>query len=196
MMRGSMMEGGHPSAAMRSAGKLPLKSLSSASLGSLGHHHLDELFVVDLPIAVDISLADHLVHLLIGELFPEIGHDMAKLCCTDEAIAIAIEHLESLDELLLRVRVLHLTRHERQKLWKIDGAIAIGVHLVDHVLQLGLRRILAQRPHDRAQLLGGDGAITILVEEGEGLLELSDLLLGKLISHEDGKMRSKKSWGN
>merc|ERR1712151_584704 len=114
---------------MRYAGKL--HSNHSASLGSLGHHHLDELFVVDLPIAVDISLADHLVHLLIGELFPEIGHDMAELCCTDEAIAIAIENLEGLNELLLRVRVLHLTRHERQELWKINGAIAIGVHLVD-----------------------------------------------------------------
>merc|ERR1719203_1429887 len=194
MMRGSMMEGGHPSAAMRSAGKLPLKSLSAASLGSLGHHHLDELFVVDLPIAVDISLADHLVDLLIGELFPEVGHDMAKLCCTDEAIAITIEDLESLDELLLRVRVLHLACHQRQELGEIDGTIAIGVHLVDHVLQVSLSRVLTQRPHDRAQLLCGDGTITILIEEREGLLELSDLLLGELISHECEKMCSRRNW--
>jgi len=31
-----------------------------------------------------------------------------------------------------------------------------------------------------AELLGGDGAIAVLVEEGESLLELRDLLLGKL----------------
>ena len=35
-----------------------------------------------------------------------------------------------------------------------------------------------------SQLLGGDGAVSILVEEGECLLELSDLLLSQLISLE------------
>ena len=33
-----------------------------------------------------------------------------------------------------------------------------------------------------SQLLGGDGAVSVLVEQGECLLELSDLLLGQLIS--------------
>ena len=32
-----------------------------------------------------------------------------------------------------------------------------------------------------AKLLGGDSAVTILVEKGEGLLELSNLLLSKLV---------------
>ena len=35
---------------------------------------------------------------------------------------------------------------------------AQGAHLVDHVLQLRLRRVLAQRPHHCAQLLGRHGA--------------------------------------
>ena len=34
-----------------------------------------------------------------------------------------------------------------------------STHLVDHVLQLRLGRVLPQRPHHRAQLLGGDGAL-------------------------------------
>jgi hypothetical protein len=33
-----------------------------------------------------------------------------------------------------------------------------------------------------SQLLGGDGAVSILVEEREGLLELSNLLLCQLVS--------------
>ena len=40
---------------------------------------------------------------------------------------------------------------------------------------------LPKRTHDGAQLLGGDGAVTVLVEEGERLLELGDLLFSKLI---------------
>lgn len=43
-------------------------------------------------------------------------------------------------------------------------SLTISVHLVDHVLQLRLRRVLAQRPHDRAELFGGDCAVTVLVE--------------------------------
>ena len=56
-------------------------------------------------------------------------------------------------------------------------------YLVDHVLKLSLGRVLAERAHDSAQLLRGDGAITILVEEGKCLLELCNLLLSKLVGH-------------
>ena len=48
----------------------------------------------------------------------------------------------------------------------------IRIHLVDHVLQLSFCGVLSQRPHHCAQFLGGDGAITILVEQWERLLEL------------------------
>ncbi|RNF11225.1 hypothetical protein TcG_09241, partial [Trypanosoma cruzi] len=60
--------------------------------------------------------------------------------------------------------------------------LPVLVHLVDHVLQLRLRRVLAQRAHHRAELLRRDGAIAVLVEQREGLLELGDLLVGQLIS--------------
>jgi hypothetical protein len=49
-------------------------------------------------------------------------------------------------------------------------------------LELGLGGVLAQRPHDGAQLLGRDGAVAVLVEQREGLLELGDLLLCQLVS--------------
>ena len=52
------------------------------------------------------------------------------------------------------------------------------VHLIDHVLELSLGGVLAKRAHDRAQLLGGDSAIAVLVEERECLLVLGDLFLG------------------
>jgi hypothetical protein len=55
-------------------------------------------------------------------------------------------------------------------------------------LELGLGGVLAQRPHDGAQLLGRDGAIAVLVEEREGLLELGDLFLGQLIGLEQVSM--------
>lgn len=39
---------------------------------------------------------------------------------------------------------------------EVDGAIVVGVHLVDHILQLRLAGVLAERAHDGAQFLGGD----------------------------------------
>ena len=47
-------------------------------------------------------------------------------------------------------------------------------------LQLGLCGPLPDGPHDRAQLIGGDGAVALLVEEGERLLQL---LVGQLAGH-------------
>ena len=67
-------------------------------------------------------------------------------------------------------------------LGEVDGAGAVDIDLVDHVLELGLGRVLAEGAHDGAKLLGGDGAIAILVKEGEGLLELGNLFFGELVS--------------
>jgi hypothetical protein len=72
-------------------------------------------------------------------------------------------------------------RAGRGHLREIDGAGAIGVDLIDHVLELGLGGVLAEGAHNCPQLLGGDGAIAILVEQGEGLLELGNLFLGELV---------------
>merc|ERR1740123_284322 len=110
-----------------------LLSTPTHVFGSLCHHHLYELLVIDLAIPVYVCLADHLIDLLICELLPKIGHHMAELGRTDEAIAVAIEDLERFDQLLLCVCILHLPCHQRQELWKIDRAVPVGVDLIDHV---------------------------------------------------------------
>lgn len=43
---------------------------------------------------------------------------------------------------------------------EVNGAIVVGVDLVNHILQLRLGRVLAKGPHDRAELLGGDLSYT------------------------------------
>ena len=51
------------------------------------------LLVVDLPVAIDVRLADHLVDLLVRELLAEVRHHVAQLGGADEAVAITVEHL-------------------------------------------------------------------------------------------------------
>mmetsp|Transcript_17193 Transcript_17193/g.43122 ORF Transcript_17193/g.43122 Transcript_17193/m.43122 type:complete len:228 (+) Transcript_17193:318-1001(+) len=153
---------------------------SSVAPSGLGEHHVDELLVVDLPITIHICLTNHLLNLLFRELLAQVGHHVPELSSRDVAVAILIEHTEGLLQLVLVVCVLHLAGHEHEELWEIDGAVAISVHLVDHVLQLGLSGVLAQGAHDGAQLFRGDGAISVLVEQSEGLLEFGNLLLSQL----------------
>ena len=115
--------------------------------------------------------------------FSEIGHDVAQLGSADEAVAITIEDLEGFNQLLFSVGILHLARHQRQELGEVNCSVAICVNLVDHVLQFSLGGVLIQRSHHGSQLFGGDGAIAILVEQREGLLELCDLLFSQLVRH-------------
>merc|ERR1711998_229001 len=154
--------------------------------GLLGHHDLDELFVVDLSIAINISFADHLVDLLVSELLAQVGHHMTKFSCGDETVAVLVEHFESLLDLFLRVRVLHLPRHEVEELRKVDSATAVDIDFIDHVLELCLSWVLAEGAHDGAQLLGGDRTIAILIKKGESFLEFSDLFLCELVGGHAG----------
>merc|ERR1739841_105350 len=118
---------------------------------SLGHHHSDELLVVDVTVSVDIGLSDHLIDLLVGELLSKVGHDVSQLSGGDETVAISIEDLEGLDELLFGVGVLHLSGHEGQELWEVDGSVTVSVDLVDHVLELSFSWVLSKGSHDSSE---------------------------------------------
>jgi hypothetical protein len=111
---------------------------------------------VNSSVTVLVSLPDHLIDLIVGELLADAGHDVPELSSGDEAVVVAVEDLEGLADLLLGVSVLHLARHHGEELGEVNGAVVVGVNLVDHVLQLRLGGVLAERAHHGAELLGGD----------------------------------------
>ena len=39
---------------------------------------------------------------------------------------------------------------------KVNRPVVVGINLVDHILQLGLRRVLTERSHNGTQLLRSD----------------------------------------
>merc|ERR1719401_3283289 len=110
-----------------SLGAAPGNTLGSAT--SLRLHHLHELVEIDLVVHVGVGLLYHLVHLTAEQLLPKVVHGGPELIGADEAIAISVEDLESLDQLLLCVRVLHLPGHQRQELREVDGPVAIRIDL-------------------------------------------------------------------
>ena len=80
--------------------------------------------VIDLSVAVDVGLADHLVDLLVGELLAEVGHDVAQLGRGYEPVAVLVEDAERFADFLLTVRVLHFAGHHRQEFGEIYRAVA------------------------------------------------------------------------
>merc|ERR1719424_1302840 len=92
------------------------------------HHHFDELLVVDLSIAINISLTDHFINFFIGKFLTKVSHDVAKLSSGDESITVFVENLESLKDFFLRVRVFHLAGHHGKELRDINAThVLIGL---------------------------------------------------------------------
>jgi hypothetical protein len=71
-----------------------------------------------------------------------------------------------------------IVRLRTTNLGEVDRVVSIGINLdssaaahpkevlaclVDHVLKLSLGRVLAKGAHDSAELLGGDGSISICI---------------------------------
>lgn len=87
--------------------------------------------VIDLTVAVDVGLADHLVDLLVGELLAEVGHDVAQLSRRYEPVAVLVEDTECFADFLLAIRVLHFAGHHRQEFGEIYRAVAWNSKRVD-----------------------------------------------------------------
>ncbi|KAF2653122.1 t-SNARE [Lophiostoma macrostomum CBS 122681] len=63
------------------------------------------VLTVNSPIAVLISLPDHLINLVVSQFLADRGHDMAQFGSRDIAVVVAIEHLEGFTDLLFRLRL-------------------------------------------------------------------------------------------
>ena len=76
---------------------------------SSGHHHSNELLVVNVAVSVDICLPNHLINFFVGEFFAQVGHDVSKFGGGNEAVSVSIEYFEGFDELLFSIGVLHFS---------------------------------------------------------------------------------------
>ena len=85
---------------------------------------------------VSPSHSDHLLHHLLCHFLPQAAHHETQLLHADQTIAVLVEHLEGFSDLFLAVCVLHHPDHHSEELSDVNGAVAIRVHLIDHILQL------------------------------------------------------------
>jgi hypothetical protein len=132
-----------------------------------------------------ISLLEQLVNLLICQFLPQVRHCVSELLESNgRALRIENGH-HSLDELVFRIGLFVFFGHERQELREVDFTGAVWVDLLDPLLEVFLGGGLVQRPDHEWKLLSlkmieygsFDNVVAVFVEQSEGLLELSDLLL-------------------
>mmetsp|Transcript_92711 Transcript_92711/g.235781 ORF Transcript_92711/g.235781 Transcript_92711/m.235781 type:complete len:200 (+) Transcript_92711:785-1384(+) len=84
---------------------------------------------------------------------------MSEVRGRNHPVAASVKHLEHVHDLLLRVCVFHLARHQGEEFRKVNSPCTISVDLIDHVLKLRRRRVLAERAHYRAELLDAKNAV-------------------------------------
>mmetsp|Transcript_3376 Transcript_3376/g.5541 ORF Transcript_3376/g.5541 Transcript_3376/m.5541 type:complete len:232 (-) Transcript_3376:4-699(-) len=143
-------------------------------------HDAVELVRVDLAVAVAVGLVDHVLQLLLRHVLAQLlGHPLQVLE-RDLARLVVVKEAEGLQDLFPAVLLRHLGGHHLEELVKVDRAGAVLVNVRDHLLDLLLLRLKAQRPHRNLQLLGVNGAGAVGVEKIEGLPDLLFLLLGQL----------------
>mmetsp|Transcript_997 Transcript_997/g.4050 ORF Transcript_997/g.4050 Transcript_997/m.4050 type:complete len:217 (+) Transcript_997:70-720(+) len=142
-------------------------------------HDAEEFLLVDLAVAVAVSLVDHLLKLLVGHVLAELLRHALEVLEADLAGLIVVEEAESLHDLLAGVALAHLGGHHGEELLEVDGAGAILVDVGDHLLDLLLLGLEAEGAHGNLELLGVDGAGAVGVEEVERLADLLLLLLGE-----------------
>ena len=103
-------------------------------------------FIVDLSVAVDVGLLNHLVDFLVRQLLAEVRHHVTQFRRGNEAVAVLIEHCnkrenaattrldrmrevtsrtsESFADLVFTVLLLHLSSHHREELREVDGSVS------------------------------------------------------------------------
>ena len=142
-------------------------------------HETPEVLNVDLSITIRISLSNHRVQLLVREALSQTVHHLTQLALRDIAILI---HIKDSKCLFHFVHILYTSAPGREHTGSLDLnadqvheliirnlTILVLIHAQHHLFNIVIARILAERPHNRLQLLSGDLSILVLVKNLKGL---------------------------
>ena len=135
-----------------------------------------KLFIVDVALGIFLS-SEQLFHFFVSQLFTEVSHQMTEFSRGNVAIAVLVEVTETLDEVIGGIDRA-LARDGLQD-WQEDFEAnpLLRSVLVRNLLHFRLCRILAKGSEHLSDLGHLDLAVALLVEDGEGLLEIYDLVL-------------------
>ena len=76
---------------------------------------------------------------------------------------------------LFSISLTHSSGHNGEELWEINNASTFFINFINQVLKFSVCWVLTKRSHNCYEFIVSNCAITILIEKGESLLELSNL---------------------
>lgn len=135
-----------------------LRGLAALLILSAGGQHGDQLRGVDEAFVVDVHLVVGLVDFVGGELVAP-GHERVPEPLGVD-LALVVEGLEGVDDDVILVGTAgHAVREEGEELSKVDGAGC----LINHLVELLLRRQPAEGVEGGAQIVLADDAVLVVV---------------------------------
>ena len=105
------------------------------------------------------------LQLLLAHHLPNLLRHPPQILQADLPRLIVVKQSKRLEYLLFAVSLAHLLRHHVEELGEVDLARAVAVDVADHLLQLLLLGLEAQRAHGHLQLLRVDLLTAVRVEQ-------------------------------
>ena len=134
-------------------------------------HHVDELTVVNLAVAIGVHTVEKLNNLLLAQSKVIVGQALTQLRLADRAIVVLIEVGKGRAQMAL-VQIVVALKASCNELCVIDQAVLVRINHVHGVQHLLLRDVdLRDLVKTRLEFFVGERAVTILVHLGESLSE-------------------------
>lgn len=114
------------------------------------------------------------------ELLADGSEDVAEVRDGDGARCVLVEDAEGVAKRAVEGLRAEVGAHEVEEAREVEGGRELL--LGGDVAELRLRRVPTQGTHEDAELRGGDAAVAVSVEEGEGLPHRRNLLLAQLLA--------------
>eukprot|EP00411_Alexandrium_monilatum_P087858 CAMPEP_0175717000 /NCGR_PEP_ID=MMETSP0097-20121207/43436_1 /TAXON_ID=311494 /ORGANISM="Alexandrium monilatum, Strain CCMP3105" /LENGTH=175 /DNA_ID=CAMNT_0017024565 /DNA_START=9 /DNA_END=533 /DNA_ORIENTATION=- len=143
--------------------------------GLLGHQRV-KIVQRHLTVGVGVRTRDHFLQVLHWQVFPELPGDSLKIPRRDAARAVVVKEAEHLGDILSRISLAHLCRHQVDKPPKVQGLRTLPFQVAEHVLH-NLIPPQVQSLHAASEVARVDALGAINVEEIERFLHLFDLIL-------------------
>merc|ERR1712086_591895 len=99
-------------------------------------HDAVELVEIDLAITILVGLVDHVLELLVIDSLSELLSRAGEVAEGDLVGGVVIEHGEHLNDVLTGILLAHLAGHHAHEFLELNGAVAVRIDVLDHLLQL------------------------------------------------------------
>ena len=133
------------------------------------HYHFGEVFNSDIIVINEFTVANNLVDFCFAHSLPHGHHGMLEVSYCYFSIMVAIEHFESIHEVLQSLLILATFLHDFLENVESETSLAFGVHFLLHISDFCFCGVQIEGSYQGAQFTCGYLASIAFVEQSENL---------------------------